>query len=215
MAVAQPPLTGARKAAIVMMALGEGRSAEVFKFLQEHEVEALAREVANAGKVPADVGESVLAEFMDMTEAADHIATGGVEQARRLLEQSVGPGNGPADHRPGAHLVQGHRRLRLAREGQPGTAVEVHPRRAPADHRRHPVALERQQRRAAHHAAARRAAGGRDRADGQHRRDPARGHRTDLERDRPASEVARRSDARTAGRRQGGGRAVQPDGPRR
>ncbi len=91
MAATPPHLTGARKAAIVMMALGEGRSSEVFKFLQEHEVEALAREVAAAGKVPADVGESVLAEFMDMTEAADHIATGGVEQARRLLEQSVGP----------------------------------------------------------------------------------------------------------------------------
>lgn len=74
-----------------MLALGEGRSAEVFKFLQEHEVEALAREVAAAGKVPADVGEAVLAEFRDMTDAAEQIATGSVEQARRLLEQSVGP----------------------------------------------------------------------------------------------------------------------------
>ena len=91
MAAAQTPLTGARKAAIVMLALGEGRSAEVFKYLQEHEVEALAREVAAAGKVPSDVGEAVLAEFRDMTDAADQIATGSVEQARRLLEQSVGP----------------------------------------------------------------------------------------------------------------------------
>jgi flagellar motor switch protein FliG len=85
------PLTGARKAAIVMLALGEGRSAEVFKYLQEHEVEALAREVAAAGKVPADVGQTVLTEFRDMTDAADQIATGSVDQARRLLEQSVGP----------------------------------------------------------------------------------------------------------------------------
>ncbi len=91
MASAQTPLTGARKAAIVMLALGEGRSAEVFKFLQEHEVEALAREVAAAGKVPTDVGEAVLTEFREMTDAADQIATGSVEQARRLLEQSVGP----------------------------------------------------------------------------------------------------------------------------
>jgi len=91
MAVAPAPLSGARKAAIVMLALGEGRSAEVFKYLQEHEVEALAREVAAAGKVPADVGDAVLAEFRDMTDAADQIATGSVEQARRLLEQSVGP----------------------------------------------------------------------------------------------------------------------------
>jgi len=91
MAVTQSSLSGARKAAIVMLALGEGRSAEVFKYLQEHEVEALAREVAAAGKVPADVGDAVLSEFRGMTEAADEIATGSVEQARRLLEQSVGP----------------------------------------------------------------------------------------------------------------------------
>lgn len=84
-------LSGARKAAIVMMALGEEKSAQIFKHLQEHEVEALAREVAAVEKVPAHVGESVLAEFNDMTEAAGHIATGGVEQAKRLLVASLGP----------------------------------------------------------------------------------------------------------------------------
>lgn len=96
MQVTTPPqaLTPARKAAIVMMALGEEKSAQVFKFLQEHEIEALAREVAQAGTVPADVGETVLTEFKEMTEAMTHIATGGVEQARRLLVKSLG--NEPA-----------------------------------------------------------------------------------------------------------------------
>lgn len=88
---AAAPLSGARKAAIVMMALGEEKSAEIFKYLHEHEVEALAREVAAVEKVPADVGESVLSEFKDMTDAVGHIATGGVEQAKRLLMASLGP----------------------------------------------------------------------------------------------------------------------------
>lgn len=83
-------LTPARKAAIVMMALGEEKSAQVFKYLQEHEIEALVREVAQAGTVPADVGETVLTEFKEMTEAMTNIATGGVEQARRLLVKSLG-----------------------------------------------------------------------------------------------------------------------------
>lgn len=88
---AAPALSGARKAAIVMMALGEQKSAQVFKYLQEHEVEALAREVASVEKVPSDVGESVLSEFKEMTDVVGHIATGGVETAKRLLNTSLGP----------------------------------------------------------------------------------------------------------------------------
>lgn len=88
---ATPALSGARKAAIVLMALGEEKSAQVFKHLQEHEVEALAREIASVGNVNAEMGETVLSEFKDMTEAMGHIASGGVDQARKLLERSVGP----------------------------------------------------------------------------------------------------------------------------
>ena len=88
---ATPALSGARKAAIVLMALGEEKSAQVFKHLQEHEVEALAREIASVGNVNAEMGEHVLSEFKDMTEAMGHIASGGVDQARKLLERSVGP----------------------------------------------------------------------------------------------------------------------------
>lgn len=88
---ASPALTGARKAAIVLMALGEEKSAQVFKHLQEHEVEAVAREIASVGNVNAELGETVLSEFKDMTEAMSHIASGGVDQARKLLERSIGP----------------------------------------------------------------------------------------------------------------------------
>lgn len=91
MAVVAQPLSGARKAAIVIMALGEERSAKVFKHLQEFELEALAREVASLGKVPDALGETVLTEFIGMTEAVDGIASGGVEHARRLLASSLGP----------------------------------------------------------------------------------------------------------------------------
>jgi flagellar motor switch protein FliG len=92
MAAALPPaaMSGARKAPILMMTLGEERSAEVFKHLQEHEIEALAREVASLGSVTADVGATVLDEFNQMTSATDLVATGGVEPARRMLVKSLG-----------------------------------------------------------------------------------------------------------------------------
>jgi len=86
-----PALSGVRKAAIVLMALGEEASARVFKYLQEDEIERLAREIAALGSVPPDTGERVLEEFHHLTAAADYMTTGGVDHARRLLTKTLGP----------------------------------------------------------------------------------------------------------------------------
>lgn len=91
MAVVAKPMSGARKAAIVMMAIGEDNASKLFKFLQEEEIERIAREVASIGSVPPEQGESVLSEFHQMASASDHISSGGVEHARRLLTKSLGP----------------------------------------------------------------------------------------------------------------------------
>lgn len=85
-----PALSGARKAAIVLMKLGEDRCAEVFKHLNEHEIEAVVREIAALENVPMDVGESVFGEFTQMHAAKTSFVTGGVESARRLVLKSMG-----------------------------------------------------------------------------------------------------------------------------
>lgn len=90
-ATSPKPMSGAKKAAIVMMALGEENSSKLFKFLQEEEIERIAREVAAMGSVPADAGETVLGEFNQMASASEYITSGGVEHARRLLTKSLGP----------------------------------------------------------------------------------------------------------------------------
>jgi flagellar motor switch protein FliG len=84
-------MTGVRKAAIVVMALGEENASKLFKHLQEDEIERIVREVAALGTVPPEVGEKVLDEFHQMTAAADYIASGGVDHARRLLTKTLGP----------------------------------------------------------------------------------------------------------------------------
>jgi len=84
-------LSGVRKAAIVLMALGEDHTSKVFKYLQEDEIERLVREVAALGSVAPETGEKVLDEFHQLTAAADYVSTGGVEHARRLLTKSLGP----------------------------------------------------------------------------------------------------------------------------
>jgi flagellar motor switch protein FliG len=85
------PMTGVRKAAIVVMALGEEASTKLFKHLEEHEIEQIVREVALIGNVPPELGERVLDEFNQMTSAAEYISAGGVEHARRLLNKTLGP----------------------------------------------------------------------------------------------------------------------------
>jgi flagellar motor switch protein FliG len=84
-------MSGVRKAAIVVMALGEESASKLFKHLEEHEIEKIVREVAMLGTVPPEVGEKVLDEFHQMTSAAEYINTGGVEHARRLLTKTLGP----------------------------------------------------------------------------------------------------------------------------
>ena len=135
-------LSGVRKAAVFTLLLGEDPSAAVFKHLHEDEIEQIAREVAILGAVPAPTGEQVLDEFHNMWQAAEFVARGGVDYAQKLLVKSLG-----ADmaRRLLDKLVKSFEStvvLHRDREGRPAAAVEVHPGRAPADHRAHPGAPE-------------------------------------------------------------------------
>ena len=86
----QVGMSGARKAAILLLSLGEGPSAEVCKHLQEDEVEAIAKELAQMGNVPADTNERVLDEFSAMAQSGGITAQGSVEYAKRVLDKAKG-----------------------------------------------------------------------------------------------------------------------------
>jgi flagellar motor switch protein FliG len=88
---AAPSMNGVRKAAVFTLLLGEDASTEVFKYLQEDEIEQIAREVAVLGSVRAASGEQVLEEFHNMWIAAEYVARGGVDYAQKLLVKSLGP----------------------------------------------------------------------------------------------------------------------------
>jgi flagellar motor switch protein FliG len=84
-------LNGVRKAAILTVLVGESASGELFKHLNEEEIEAIAREVALLGPVPASTATEVLEEFHTMWKAAEYVTKGGVEYAQKLLVNSLGP----------------------------------------------------------------------------------------------------------------------------
>lgn len=84
-------LSGPQKAAVLLITLGDAMSAEVLKHLDEDEVQRIGREVALAHKVPNEVAEAVLNEYYQMSIAHDFVLRGGVDYARKVLQQAFGP----------------------------------------------------------------------------------------------------------------------------
>src|SRR5215217_5720407 len=81
-------LRGIQKCAVLMVAMGEDKAAEIFKHLSQAEVEALSLEIAKAPKVPSDVVKGVMTEAVETVLAEDYLAEGGVDYARQLLQKS-------------------------------------------------------------------------------------------------------------------------------
>ena len=82
--------TGTQKVAILLIAMGKERSCRILKQLREAEIAEIAAEIARLPMVSADVVTQVLGEFKGMAAARVNIATGGLEYARAMLEESLG-----------------------------------------------------------------------------------------------------------------------------
>ena len=82
--------TGIQKAAILLIALGPERSADIFKHLKEDEIEELTLEIANTRSVSPQVKEDVLNEFYQICLAQQYIAEGGIVYAKELLDKDLG-----------------------------------------------------------------------------------------------------------------------------
>src|SRR5437016_13738183 len=84
------PIPGIRKAAILLVTLGEEVSAELLRQLEEDEVQAIGREVARLSAVTTEQAEAVLEEFHQMSLAHDYVLKGGMDYARKLLNTTYG-----------------------------------------------------------------------------------------------------------------------------
>jgi flagellar motor switch protein FliG len=80
-----------RKAAIVLVMLGEQASAELLQKLPEEDVQLISREVAKITAISAEQAEKVLEEFHHMAAAGDYVARGGIEYARKMLMRAFNP----------------------------------------------------------------------------------------------------------------------------
>ncbi len=84
-------LTGAQKAAILLISIGSETASAVFKNLSDKEVERISIEIARLRNVSSEAVEGILFEYRDMTMAHNYITQGGLAFAREALESALGP----------------------------------------------------------------------------------------------------------------------------
>ncbi|PUU94669.1 flagellar motor switch protein FliG [Halanaerobium sp.] len=83
-------LTGKEKAAILLISLGPDVSSDIFKHLDDEEVEKLTLEIANQNKIDPETKKKIQEEFLQLQKANDYINSGGINYAKKILEKSFG-----------------------------------------------------------------------------------------------------------------------------
>jgi flagellar motor switch protein FliG len=84
------PMPGIRKAAILLVLLGDEASANLFRYLSEEEVQEISKEISRLGKIEPDSADHVLDDYYKMTLARNYLARGGLEYAKKLLVKAFG-----------------------------------------------------------------------------------------------------------------------------
>ncbi len=82
-------LPGVRKAAILLLSLGQDDAAQILKRLSPESVEEVSREIASIGAVGASSRTVVFNEFYNTALANAYVAEGGLEYAKALLRKSL------------------------------------------------------------------------------------------------------------------------------
>lgn len=83
--------SGLKKAAVAIVTLGDDVAAKVLPHLTEDEVEKVTKEVSKLTAVTPENAERVLEELHNLQLAQQHLSSGGLEYAKRLLNSAFGP----------------------------------------------------------------------------------------------------------------------------
>jgi flagellar motor switch protein FliG len=83
-------LNGVRKAAVLLVLLGEEAASDVFKNLSDEEVQRVTQDIADLGYVSPETAEQVLNEYHQLTLTQEYIAQGGKDYATKLLVKAFG-----------------------------------------------------------------------------------------------------------------------------
>jgi len=79
-----------RKAAILLVLLGDEISSQIFRNLPESEVETLTREITELEYIDPQTAMAVLEEYYRLILTQDYLAQGGADYAQKLLTKAFG-----------------------------------------------------------------------------------------------------------------------------
>ncbi|MFP5227335.1 MAG: flagellar motor switch protein FliG [Acidobacteriota bacterium] len=83
-------LSGVRKAAIFLVAVGDEVAKKILQNLAESDVQRLTEEIAELRSVPPELSLEVVEEFHEMLDTQQYMVHGGLDYATRLLVESFG-----------------------------------------------------------------------------------------------------------------------------
>jgi flagellar motor switch protein FliG len=83
-------IPGLRKAAILMVAIGDELAKTLFLSLNDDDVQKVTDEITKLGSVPPDLLTQVLTEFYGLLETQQYMVRGGPEYAMKLLTETFG-----------------------------------------------------------------------------------------------------------------------------
>jgi flagellar motor switch protein FliG len=83
-------MSGIRKAAILMVLLGDEAASAVYRRLSTPQVQRLTQEIAELSYIPPEMADVVLQEYQQLSLTQDYLAQGGQEYANQLLVKAFG-----------------------------------------------------------------------------------------------------------------------------
>jgi len=83
-------LSGLRKAAVLLVAVGEELAGEILRSLPETDVQRLTEELADLRGISSELSGQVLEEFWQLLETQGFVMHGGLDYASRLLMETFG-----------------------------------------------------------------------------------------------------------------------------
>lgn len=86
----QQPLTGVRKAAIFLVAVGDELGRKILQNLAEPDVQRLTEEIADLRNIPPELSLEIVEEFREMLDTQQYMVHGGLDFARKLLVDTFG-----------------------------------------------------------------------------------------------------------------------------
>ncbi len=84
-------ISGLRRASVLLLTMGSERAAKVLKHMSDDDIERLTLELAQLDKISDGEKKRVLEEFSSTFQAREFILAGGIDYAKDMLEQALGP----------------------------------------------------------------------------------------------------------------------------